>query len=241
MAINYHYDLIQNTDEWLQTRLGLITASQMKQLVTEKTMKTANNKESRGIVHQLASERITKEIGDNYQSWDMLRGQKEEVLAVDLYSKHYAQVKSCGFITNNSLGFEIGMSPDGLVDENGGIEVKSRSSKYQVETIINGVVPSEFKAQVQGFFLVTEREWCDFVSYSNGMHMYVERVLPDKEWQEALIEAVTLTESKINEMVQDYKEKVEKLHKAPWVDVMAEERGDFTPSTEEGQLKVYVG
>ena len=225
MGIEYHMDLIQNTDEWLRIKLGVISASNFGLLVTEKTMKTANNDKVRTLIYQLACERITKEIGDNYQSWDMMRGHKEEVLAKDMYSKHYRQVKDCGFITNDNLGFTIGMSPDGLVGEDGGIEAKSRAGKYQVKTIIEGVTPSEYMAQVQGFFLVTERKWCDFISYSNGMHMFVKTEEPNLEWQVALKEAVTDAEKKIVEMVEEYKSKVEDLHQAPWIDVMSEESG----------------
>lgn len=230
MGIEYHWDLIQGTDEWRHARLGLITASQMGQLVTEKTLKPANNDKVRTLIYELAAQRITKQIGDNYQSYEMMRGEKEEVLAKDLYNKYYNRAKDCGFITNDSLGFKIGMSPDGLVGDDGGIEVKSRASKYQVKTIIEGEVPSEFMAQIQGFFLVTEREWCDFVSYSNGMHMFVNRVKPIVEWQDALKEAVIQSEQKINELVEEYAQKTKDLVRAEWIDVMAEYSGDIKPS-----------
>lgn len=231
--IKYYSNLMQGTDEWLQVRLGLITGSQMGALVTAKTLKAANNDKVRTILYELAAQRITKQIVDNFQSWDMLRGKKEEMLAKDLYGKHYAQVKDCGFVTNDSLGFKIGMSPDGLVGEEGGIEAKSRAAKYQVQTIIEGEVPSEFMAQVQGFFLVTERKWCDFISYSNGMHMFVKRVEPIAEWQDALKNAVCDAEFAIKKLVEKYHGKTEGLVQAEWLDVMSEEMGIIKPSHDD--------
>lgn len=230
MTITYHWDVIQGTDEWRELRCGLITASQMKLLVTEKTLKAANNKDSRALVSELAAQRILKMDTDDFQSWDMLRGTKEEVLAKDLYSKNYKQVKDCGFITNETLGFAIGMSPDGLVGDDGGVEAKSRKAKLQVEVITADEIPSEDMAQVQAFFLVTGRKWLDYISYSNGMHMYVKGAEPIQEWQDALREAVIAAETQIVQKVQEYQEKTKDLVLAPWVDVMAEERGDIKPS-----------
>lgn len=229
-GIVYHWDILQGGDEWRAKRCGLITASQMKHLVTEKTLKSCDNDKSRAIIYELAAQRIMNLQPEGYQSFDMLRGEKEEVLAKDLYAEHYGPVKDCGFITNNRLGFVIGMSPDGLVGDGGIIEVKSRAAKFQVQTIIEGTVPSEFRAQIEGGFLVTERKWTDFLSYSNGMHMLPIRCLPTPEWQQALSEACKVAEEKIVAIVDDYKTKVEHLYKAPFVDVMAELNGDIKPS-----------
>jgi len=257
MTVNYQYDLIQGTDEWLEARLGLITASQMKLILSPKPEietrikkngelykqrewdPVADNDKVRALFYQLAYERITKRTGDNFQSFAMLRGEKEEILAKDMYSEHYNQVKDCGFITNDDLGFKIGMSPDGLVGEDGGIEVKSRDGKHQVETIIEGDTPAEFMAQVQGFFLVTGRKSCDFISYSNGMHMFVKTEEPDPEWQDALKQAVIAAEKQIEKIVADYHEKTENLVKADWIDVMGE--GDITPSDNADQSAYMAG
>lgn len=230
MGVEYHYDVIQDTDEWRALRRGLITGSIMGQLVTPSTMKIADNKDTRTIIYELAAQRLMSEMEENFQSWDMVRGKKEEVLAKDLYSRYYKQVKDCGFITNDRFGFKIGYSPDGLVGDDGGIEAKSRVAKYQVKTIIDGLMPIEFLPQVQSFFLVSERKWCDFISYSNGMHMFPQTVEPIKEWQEALSVAVVDAEKKIIKVVDDYKQRTRDLVKADWIDVMSEERGDIKPS-----------
>ena len=85
------------------------------------------------------------------------------------------------------------MSPDGLVGDLGLIEVKGRMAKYQVQTILEhiappdaaSIIPMEFMLQVQDGLFVTEREWCDFISYSNGLNMAVIRVRPIEEYQVA--------------------------------------------------------
>jgi len=92
----YHHDLVQGTDEWLQTRLGLLTASEMKKQFTA-SLARANNDTSRGHVYEIMGERISQDIGDNFMSYDMARGHQEEELALDKYSEKYEQVTACGF------------------------------------------------------------------------------------------------------------------------------------------------
>ena len=135
MTIKYHHDLIQNSDDWFKLRTGVVTASQTKLVLTPK-LKISNNEKTRSHNYEIVAQRAMDHIEETYQSWDMQRGNVEEIYAIDLYSKHYDQVKPCGFITNDKLGFIIGMSPDGLVGEDGGVEVKSRCQKLQAQVII---------------------------------------------------------------------------------------------------------
>ena len=134
----------------------------------------------------------------------MLRGWADEITARDLYAQHHAPVQEVGFVTNDEWGFTIGYSPDGLVGDDGLIEVKSRRQKYQVQTIATGEVPEEYALQLQTGLLVTERKWIDFISYSGGLPMFVQRVLPDKIMQEAIIAAATDFEMKIAENLAAY-------------------------------------
>jgi predicted phage-related endonuclease len=92
-------------------------------------------------------------------------------------------------VTNDDHGFVIGYSPDGLVDDDGLIECKSRRQKFQVETILADRVPEEYMLQIQTGLLVTGREWLDFVSYCAGLPMFIKRVFPDARYQEAIIAA----------------------------------------------------
>ena len=210
MTITYHNDLIQGSDEWHAARCGLLTASEMRLLVNipaeetrvkkdgtpykQRGMSPANNDKTRAQVWELLAQRLTRYVEPSYIGDAMLRGWRDEILARDLYSQHYAPVTEAGFITNDHWGFTLGYSPDGLVGNDGLIECKSRAQKFQIQTIAENEVPSEFMLQLQTGLLVTGRKWVDFISYSGGLPMFVKRVLPDRVMQEAIIDAATAFE-----------------------------------------------
>lgn len=200
MTITYHRDLIQGSDEWRAARCGLITASEMKLLMTP-TLKPARNDKQRAHIAELAAQRITRYVEPQYVGDDQLRGHEDEVEARALYAKHHAPVEEMGFITNDAWGFTLGCSPDGLVGDDGLIECKSRRQKYQVETIVSGEVPADYALQIQTALLVTGREWLDFVSYSGGLPMFTIRCKTDLAIQEAIIDVCEEAEAAIALMV----------------------------------------
>lgn len=209
MTITYHPEVIQGSDEWLSMRLGLLTASEMKHILTP-TLKIANNDKSRSHVWEIAAQRISKFVEPSYVSDDMLRGQEDEFYARQTYAEHYAPVEQCGFVTNDRWGFTIGCSPDGLVGAAGMIECKSRRQKYQIQTIVEnmtgGTIPDDYVMQCQTALLVTEREWLDFISYSGGLPMCVVRVWPDDAVQGAIIEAAAAFEAQVADKIRIYRE-----------------------------------
>jgi predicted phage-related endonuclease len=142
----------------------------------------------------------------------MLRGKWHEIDARMAYEEHSGnKVDTVGFITNDKWGFTIGYSPDGLVGEDGCIEIKTRKQKYQAETILLDKVPDEYVIQVQTALLVSERKWCDFISYCGGMHLYVKRIEPDANIQQAIIDGAKKFYTKMDELVAQYKEKTASL------------------------------
>jgi hypothetical protein len=221
MTIKYHGDMVQGSDEWHAARCGLITASEVKLLVNipepetrikkdgtpykQRSMSYADNDKTRAHMWELLAQRISKYVDPSYIGDAMLRGWTDEITARDLYSKHYEPVTETGFVTNDKWGFTLGYSPDGQVANPGLIECKSRVQKYQIQTIVEDKVPSEFMMQLQTGLLVTEREWIDFISYSGGLPMYVKRVYPDAEIQAAIIDAATAFETKLAENMTAYK------------------------------------
>jgi predicted phage-related endonuclease len=200
VGIRYYPDLVQGSEEWLQARCGLLTASEMKLILTP-TLKVASNDKERAHLCELAAQRLTGYVEPHYQSDDMLRGQVDEIYARDLYAEHYGPVQQMGFITNDKWGFRLGYSPDGLVNEDGAIECKSRRAKFQVQTIADllpeGIIPEEFVLQVQTGLLVSERQWIDFISYCGGLPMVTVRVFPDPKVQEAILEASATFEARL--------------------------------------------
>ncbi len=189
MTIIHHFELIQHSDEWRQARCGLLTASEMDLIVTPAKLEVANNEKMRNHLCELAAQRITQYVEPTWFGGDMERGIIDEIDAKQLYRTHYAAVEDCGFITNDRWGFKLGCSPDGLVGTDGGIEIKSRAQKYQLETISNDTMPRDFLIQVQSTLLITEREWWDFISYCSGMPMYTKRIYADEPVQKAILQA----------------------------------------------------
>ena len=204
MTIRELPDLIQGSEDWHDQRRGMVTASVVGRLVTAKTLKPAGNDESRGLIAMLAAERITGYAEPTYMNDDMLRGVEDEPRARDLYAETFAPVTEVGFMVRDDWGFQIGYSPDGLVGNDGLIEVKSRRQKKQLQTIVSDQVPPENMAQLQCGLLVTGREWVDYVSYCGGMPMWVKRVLPDERWLTVIVEAVAAFEQTAMQMVTAY-------------------------------------
>ena len=204
MTLHEYADLEQGSDEWRDVRRGIVTASVVGQLVTAKTIKLATNDYSRSLAASLTAERITGYTEQTYMSNDMLRGTLDEPRARAKYSERYAPVVELGFMVRDDWGFKIGYSPDGLVGDNGLIEVKSRRAKKHLQTIIADQVPAENMAQMQAGLLVSGREWCDYISYCGGMPMWVKHVLPDPVWQGAIVSAVEAFETAAAEMTATY-------------------------------------
>lgn len=208
MAIVVHNNLVQGTQQWLDARRGLLTASEMCRIITPK-LKVADNNDSRSHVYEIAAQRITGHVDEGFISYKMMRGHEDELDARHHYRKHYAPVEDCGFITNDRWGFTLGYSPDGLVGEIGLIESKSRDPKYQIETIVRGEVPTEHVIQCQSALLISEREWLHYLSYSGGLPMDLIPVEPIPEFQEAITEAATAFEARVAEVIEAYHAAVE--------------------------------
>lgn len=210
-GVVYHHDLIQGTQEWIDARKGILTASEMCRIVTPGTLKAASNDKERALVFELAAQRISKHVEPSYVSDKMLRGEEDEIDMRDLYSARYAPVEQVGFVTNDKFGFTIGYSPDGLVGPKGLIEGKSRDQRFQIETIYKDGIPIEHIVQVQtGLVVADDRDWLDFISYSSGLPMAVYRAEPVPEIQDAILEAARACEAKIAAVVEAYHANVKK-------------------------------
>lgn len=209
MTITYHKDLIQGSDEWYAIRCGLLTASEMKNIITPAKLQYSSNEKERTHLYEIAAQRVTKYVEPTYVSDDMLKGKENEIYAREVYSKNYAPVESVGFITNDRWGFTIGYSPDGLIGDDGSMESKSRRQKYQFETIATDVIPVEYSIQLQTGLLVSERKWLDFVSYHGGMPMLVKRVYPDPIVQTAILQAATIFHEKLDAVIAEFHKRVD--------------------------------
>jgi len=217
MAIKYHYDVEQNTDEWLNLRLGILTGSNINRIVNG-AGKPAKNDSMRQYANELAAQRITKRGEENFQSYAMAIGHLQEDVARDIYSENYAPVEQCGFITNDDYGFTVGCSPDGLIGDNALIEIKSRMAKFQVGTIISGEMDKSFINQVQGNMLISGRDYAEFIQYSPELPLFVKRIDIDYTRREMIIEAMIAFEAEIVRVKNEFLDKAASMVQTPWID-----------------------
>lgn len=168
---------------------------------------------ARSLLAALAAERITQRVEPTFTNDDMWRGIEEEPRARDFYAEHRGlEVRETGFMVRDfGNGVRLGYSPDGLVGEDGLIEVKAPRQKKQLLTVLSGQVPGEHMAQVQTGLLVTGRKWLDFITWHGGMHFFTIRVEPDERWQKAITEAVTQAEEVMTDMTDKYFKAVDGL------------------------------
>jgi len=214
--IKYFYDITQGTDEWLRIKHGVLSASVFKNVITAKQLKLSTSSNATLFYDEILSQRIDETIQHNFMSYDMVRGHEDEPYAVQQYEKEYkCTAKYCGFVINNTLGFPLGWSPDALIGDDGALEIKSRSPKYQIKTILDHItgrtdeiIPAEYMMQIQAGLFVSGRKWIDFISFCNGNQMVTIRVEPDPKFQEAIEKAAIGFEEVLQENMEKYNDAV---------------------------------
>lgn len=228
MKRTFFTDFEQSSDEWLQARAGIVTASTMRNLVTAKG-DVADNDTSRGFIRTLATERIIGVPEYTYPTRPMQRGNLLEPFARDLYAEHYAPVEEVGFIRLDTDDYALGFSPDGLVQHDGLIEIKSPGPKEHLRTVLADAVPAVYIWQLQVGLFVTGRSWIDFASYCPGMDLYIRRVYPDKAMHEVINTASARAEEAIREILYEYITggETNKRIKTEWHDPFEEEEMEF--------------
>lgn len=182
----------QGTPEWLAARAGHVTASRFKDVLAKGKSGEAITR--RNYRFQLVTERLTGLPCETYKNGAMEWGTAHEPDARQAYeAKTAAIVEEVGLILHPSIAW-VGASPDGLIEDDGGMEIKCPAqSAVHVETITSGV-PSEHRAQIQGAMWVTGRKWWDYASFDprmpENLQLYVERVQRDEGYIKALEEEV---------------------------------------------------
>jgi len=170
----------QGGSEWLKARLGVATCSNFSKIVTS-TGELSKQLKSYAI--KLASELLTVEQEDSYTNKDMERGNELEPEARQAYQEYaFCEVKEVGFMIDNGFGY----SPDGLIDDDGLIEIKCPNQTTHTQYLFEDRLPTAYKAQVQGGLLTSGRKFCDFVSYNpsfkDDKRLFVKRIERDEEF-----------------------------------------------------------
>jgi len=172
----------QGTPEWHAARCGVPSASNFDRIIT---LDGKPSKQRQKYLYQLAGEKITGTAEEIYQNEAMQRGKQLEDEARKLYEMlTEKEVKQVGFCLNKNPLY--GASPDGLIGEEGLLEIKCPIISTHVGYLLENNLPNDYLQQIQGQLLVTGREWCDFMSYYPAMKPLIVRVIPDKEFQKML-------------------------------------------------------
>ena len=196
----------QRSEEWFQARLGKVTASRVADVLAK--IKSGESASRRNYKIQLVSERLTGERQETYVNQAMQDGIDREQFARDRYVQQFGEVEEVGFVKHPTL--EAGASPDGMVGDDGIIEIKCPMGSTHTETLMTQEVPSKYVPQIQFQLLVTGRKWCDFVSYNpmfpENLQVFVRRVFANKEYQQELEDEVKQFLKEVDDVISKLKE-----------------------------------
>ena len=177
----------QGSQEWLKSRLGCPSGSGFDKLITASGKPST---QSESYINQLIAELMTGETTHVNVTDAMQRGTDTEPLARKFYELATGnEVKQVGFCMPDS-GLKCGVSPDGLIGDDGGLEIKVPSPSWHVAYRRAGKIPTKYIQQVQGSMWITGRQWWDFVSYHETMPALIVRVERDDDFISLLSEEV---------------------------------------------------
>jgi len=164
----------QGSEEWFELRKGKMTASNATAIGTcGKGLDT--------YVLKKVAEMLSSGARDNYTNKDLERGNELEPIARTIYELETGNdVYEVGFIEKDEYS---GCSPDGLVEKDGGIEIKCVDDIHYIKILLSDKIESAYNWQIQMNLLISKRKWWDFVVYNPNFKksIIIQRILPDKE------------------------------------------------------------
>lgn len=199
-------DIEQRSPEWFAARTGKFTGSKFNDAMSRSKKTGEPLKACTDLIWQVATERLTGNPVESYRNQAMDWGVEQEPNAKNTYEFiEGVSVVEEGFIIHPEYNF-IGVSPDGLIGEDGGLEIKCPwNSMRHLERFIIGM-PDEYKAQVQGCLWVTGREYWDFMSFDPRMppahQIYKERIYRDEDYIKDLQTTLLWCEDQVNELLE---------------------------------------
>jgi len=199
----------QQSNEWFTARLGKVTASRVADVIAK--TKTGYSASRDNYMAQLICERLTGQKGESFTNAAMEHGTQTEPLARSAYENARSLlVKEVGFINHPRIEMS-GASPDGLVADDGLVEIKCPNTATHIDTLLSGKVPTKYITQMQWQMLCCQRKWCDFVSFDNRLpehlQLFVQEVEFDPEYAAMLEKEVVLFLTELDNKVAKLKEK----------------------------------
>lgn len=191
-------NVVQGTDEWLELRKGKFTASTIKDLFMGTTTAGYEKAIYKVVFEKLSGERVECEFKSPY----MQRGNDLEQEARDKYSfMTFNRVDNGGFFELNEW---VGASPDGLIDDNGILEIKCPAYNTMINYLIKKELPKEYFYQVHSQLLICDKQYCDFFAYHPSLESFVLRVERDeavcKDINKKLKESILKAQSIIKQL-----------------------------------------
>jgi len=199
------FNIEQHSEAWHEARLGRVTGTRFSSLIMGESTKGYKD-----LVTNIACEIITGREEERYINAIMEAGLETEPEARKEYENQFGvDIKQVGFIIpdeNHVYHDWIGISPDGLTQDEGMIEIKCPLMKTHLGYIEANVLPSEHEKQIQGQLFVTGLKYCDFISYVNNMKPFIVRVKPD-------LKLFAEFETRLNKLITEVKKKIELYNK----------------------------
>ena len=177
-------DIEQRTESWFAVRCGKVTASRVADIMAKTKTGYAASRDN--YMAQLVCERITGKPAESYSNAAMQWGTEQEPFARAAYEAHTGViVEETGFHSHPTIE-AAGASPDGLVGEDGLVEIKCPNTATHIETLLDEFIPIKYFCQMQMQMVCTGRKWCDFVSFDprmpEGAQLFVQRLNRDEEF-----------------------------------------------------------
>jgi len=183
-------NVAQNSPEWLMARLGVVTASEIDALVSPE-LAIRKGKGPQTYLYRKIAEKVLQRPLDNATSWSMDQGSIIENEAIPWYAfAHNVRVDRVGLCVSDDG--RCGFSPDGLIGDDGGLEIKSPQPARAVEYLLEGEVPENYRLQVQFSLYISRRKYWKFISYSQELPALVIHVEPHQETFDTFDKALPL-------------------------------------------------
>jgi putative phage-type endonuclease len=201
-------DMQQGSPEWIAARLGRVTASRVADVIAK--TKTGWGASRANYMAELIAERLTGAPGDQYVNAAMKWGIETEAEARAAYSfMRDAEVIEAGFIEHPKIPM-TGASPDGLIGDDGLVELKCPNTATHIDTLLGDAIPAKYVAQMQWQMACCGRAWCDWVSYDprlpGSMRLFVQRVQRDDAMIAELEKLIPAFLAEIEQKVRALKE-----------------------------------
>ncbi|WP_262027111.1 lambda exonuclease family protein [Microvirga sp. Mcv34] len=205
-------EILQGTPEWFAARLGKVTASRVADVIAK--TKTGWGASRANYMAELVAERLTGASADKFSNAAMQWGTEQEPEARAAYEFRVGvDVVQVGFVPHPSI-LMSGASPDGLIGEDGLVEIKCPNTATHIDTLISQTIPGKYVTQMLWQMACTGRQWCDFISYDPrlppSMRLFTKRLERDepriKELEKDVSEFLAEVEHKVSQLMSLYEQ-----------------------------------